>query len=340
MADSLREALSSAFDAAEPTNEEVKPSVPPVEEEAPVAASSESAPASDEQEGTDPPQEPVKAEQSEEKPEEKPETPAANKYDKPPGSWKPAAREKWATVDPEVRAEIYRRDAEVSRGISQYQADAKVGREFQEVVKPFEGTMRAAGVTPSQAIQSLLQTDHSLRFGTPVEKAQRVFEIMAFYGVSAEHLASVIDGTARQPEVPPEVAQLQARLAQLEQGRQVEQSRTVDTLRSEVDRFASDPANEFYRDVRDQMATLLEKGVARDLKDAYDQAVWANPETRKVLLQRQAAEQVQKVSQNAQRARAASSSIRSSGEPVKTSVDPGNLRAVLEAAWDSSGGRL
>jgi hypothetical protein len=243
-------------------------------------------------------------------------------------------------VDPEIRAEVYRRDAEISRGIGQYQADAKVGREFQDAVRPYEHTMRAAGVSPTQAVQSLLQADHSLRFGTPVEKAQRVYEIMAFYGVSAEHLAAAIDGTARQPEVPPELAQLHARLAQLEQGRQFEQDRAVDTLRGEVGRFANDPANEFYQDVRDQMATLLEKGVARDLKDAYDQAVWANPETRKVLLQRQAAGQAHQASQSAQRARAASSSIRSSGEPVMTTVDPGNLRAVLEAAWDSTGGRL
>jgi hypothetical protein len=107
-----------------------------------------------------------------------------------------------------------------------------------------------------------------------------------------------------------------------------------------LETFSNDPKNEFYLDVRMDMATLLESGRAKDLKDAYDKAVWANPETRQVMLERQAVELSKKVSKRAAAAREASSSINGSGEPVSHQVDSANLRAVIESAWDSAGNRL
>lgn len=341
----LRAALENAFDEVvepveETTDVSATASADPVE--APQSDAPADSPSSaDGDAGTPPAHEAAATDAPAEAVTKTPAKPASDdKLAKAPGSWKPAAREKWAGLDPEVRAEIYRREAEVSRGLNQYQTDAKFGRELQDTIKPFEHTMRAAGVEPQQAIRALLETDHSLRFGTPVEKAQRVLEIMNFYGVNVDTLGAVLQGAPQPEPVDPKVAQLQARLAQLEQGTLQQQSQVAAQLKSEVESFAANPANEFYRDVREQMATLLESGVATDLQDAYDKATWANPEVRKVLLQRQAAELSSKVSQTAARARNASSSIRSSGEPIRTSVDPSNLRAVLEAAWDSQGNRL
>lgn len=263
------------------------------------------------------------------------------KLDKAPGSWKPAAREKWASVDPAIRAEVYRREAEISRGLNQSTKDAAFGREINEIVNPYQHTFRAAGTDAKTAVSKLLETDSVLRYGTAIDKAQRAYEILSYYGVDVQALGALIMG--EQPNVAPvdpQVASLQQRLAALESGNQNQQDNFVTSLRTELDKFAGDPKNEFYRDVRLDMATLLEAGRAKDLRDAYDKAVWANPETRQVMLDRQAVELSKNVSKRAAAAREASSSINGSGEPVSHQVDPANLRAVISAAFDTAGDRL
>jgi hypothetical protein len=269
------------------------------------------------------------------------EAPLAQKLEKAPGSWKPAAREKWASVDPTIREEIYRREAEISRGLNQSTKDASFGREINEIVAPYQHTFRAAGTDAKTAVSKLLETDAVLRYGTPIDKAQRAYEILSYYGVDVQALGALIMGEQPpQQQVDPQVAALQQRLAALESGNQSQQEQFVSSLKTELETFASDPKNEFYRDVRLDMATLLESGRAKDLQDAYDKAIWANPETRQVLLDRQAVELSKNVSKRAAAAREASSSINGSGEPVTHQVDPANLRAVIASAFDSAGDRL
>jgi hypothetical protein len=55
------------------------------------------------------------------------------------------------------------------------------------------------------------------------------------------------------------------------------------------------------------MSALLQAGQAKDLADAYEQAVYANPTTRAAVLQQQAAAQREEAAKKAQAARAAAS---------------------------------
>ena len=49
---------------------------------------------------------------------------------------------------------------------------------------------------------------------------------------------------------------------------------------AEIGRFRADPANEHFPVLESQMAALITSGQADSLKDAYDKALWLNPETR------------------------------------------------------------
>jgi hypothetical protein len=55
------------------------------------------------------------------------------------------------------------------------------------------------------------------------------------------------------------------------------------------------------------MAALLQAGQAKDLQDAYEQAVWANPQTRTSLIAQQQQEAKAKATQTAQAAKQAAS---------------------------------
>jgi len=342
----IRDALESAFSVSEEEKPELEqkvaeaspPSEPPAVSTEPESKGDESPPP------VESPADKSLAPQEGGTPKEPPpptDGMADQKLEKAPGSWKPAAREKWASVDPTIRAEIYRREAEISRGLNQSTKDASFGREINEIVAPYQHTFRAAGTDAKTAVSKLLETDAVLRYGTPIDKAQRAYEILSYYGVDVQALGALIMGEqpAQQP-VDPQVQALQQRLAALESGNQNQQEKFVADLRTELETFASDPKNEFYRDVRLDMATLLEAGRAKDLQDAYDKAVWANPETRQVLLDRQAVELSKSVSKKAAAAREASSSINGSGEPVTHQVDPSNLRSVIASAFDTAGDRL
>jgi len=92
---------------------------------------------------------------------------------------------------------------------------------------------------------------------------------------------------------------------------------------------------EFFEDVREDMADLLEvasrRGIALTAKDAYTRAVAMNPEVSKVMEQRRAAK-----TQNGsiQRAMAASSSVKAQPTAGPPAQSGGSLKDDLEAAWD------
>jgi hypothetical protein len=85
------------------------------------------------------------------------------------------------------------------------------------------------------------------------------------------------------------------------------------------------------------MADLMEAGRAETLEDAYAAAVWAHPDTRKILLERQQLQRAQAKGQRAMAARRASSAIH--GSPAAgfagAQLNSGaSLRETLEAAFD------
>ena len=90
------------------------------------------------------------------------------------------------------------------------------------------------------------------------------------------------------------------------------------------------------------MALLLQNGKAESLKDAYEMACWANPETRAILLKSQAnsspspAAAVQKAKAAAKAVGGAPSPGFKPGAPVDTSKM--NIRDTIQAAVNAQRG--
>jgi hypothetical protein len=70
------------------------------------------------------------------------------------------------------------------------------------------------------------------------------------------------------------------------------------------------------------MAALLREGAAKGLQDAYDQAVWARPDTRATLLAQQRAEEEQK-----RRTEAKAKAEAAKRKSVSITGGPGNTAA-------------
>ena len=89
-----------------------------------------------------------------------------------PTSWKAELKDKWATLPPDVQAEIARREKEVHQGFTKLDEERNFGKQMRDSISPFMATIQSTGVQPHVAVSELLKTDHLLRYGTPQQKEQ------------------------------------------------------------------------------------------------------------------------------------------------------------------------
>lgn len=220
-----------------------------------------------------------------------PEVPAAPVVEskKAPSSWKREAADAFSELPPHVQDEVLRREGDIHKGIEGYRAQAERAKAFDQAFAPYMQTIQKMGVTPEVAASALFKADNTLRYAPPAVKLQEIQNLAKYYGIDL------------QAQIDPNTAELQSRLYQLEQEReqfkQEQQAQTSASLNSDITRFASEPGHEHFDAVRDHMASLLQGGQAKDLQEAYDQAVYANPQTRATVL----AQQLEKTRAEAQR---------------------------------------
>jgi hypothetical protein len=230
-----------------------------------------------------------------------------------PNTWKKEAAAQWAALPPDIKAEIQRREADVHKGIAQYKEAATFGHSMDKAIQPYAQTLQQLGVTPDQAIGELMAADHKLRYGSPTDKQAYFLQLAQNYGID---LGAVQQYADNQPYVDPTTQALQQQVQQLQgwiqNQTQTAQQAEQQALHSEIATFANDPSNKYFDSVKPHMSALLQAGQATDLKDAYDQAVFANPQTRALVLAEQQAATVNANKQKAQAAKTvASGNIRS-----------------------------
>ncbi|MBN9410838.1 MAG: hypothetical protein J0H69_16955 [Burkholderiales bacterium] len=198
---------------------------------------------------------------------------------KAPSSWKKEAAALFEALPAAVKDEVLRREGDMHKGLEGYKAKAELGRKFESVVAPYMETINKFGVTPDVAIAELLKIDNLLRTAPPAVKAQRFMALARDYGIDLTQ------------EFDPNAAALQQRMYDLEnelrEAKQAREQQSSQAVNTEIERFAAEPGHEHFEVVRAHMSALLQAGAAKDLQDAYDQAVYANPQTRATLLAQQ-----------------------------------------------------
>jgi hypothetical protein len=257
---------------------------------------------------------------------------------KAPSQWKPEVREHWNKLPKAVQQEIHRREGDAMRLIGSVGPKIRMADEVMTHMTPFAERLQTNGVSPSTFLGDVFTTIRNLAGGTPQQKAEVVANIVQSYGVDLRALDAVLTNRIK---APPEVVQARQMAARAEMVLQQNAQNGVQQIQQEADtvvgQFAADPKHEFIDDVRDLMADLVEAGRVHNLEDAYSAAIWAHPDTRKILLQREAQQRAVAKTRRASAARMASSSV--SGTPslpggVAGASGNGSLRESLEAAFD------
>lgn len=221
---------------------------------------------------------------------------APTAVDKAPTSWKGAAQAKFAALDPEVKAEIHRREADFHKGIENYKAFADIGRQFDAEFQPYAPMIRAAGYTPQTLVKNWLNTEYQLKTGTAEQKAALFVQYAGMYGVDMAAVqtaaAKVAAGQPAVAPVDPKVTALQQELAQVKTHITTQQRANAEQqyngIVAETQAFGQKPENKHFEAVKLQMADLMTAGQAESLQDAYNKAIWLNPEVREMILSEQA----------------------------------------------------
>lgn len=274
-----------------------------------------------------------------------------------PESWRKDIRDKhWNTLSPAVQGEILRREAQIDTALRS-SADA---RKFQEdanvLYENFRDVFEFEAAPPAQTLMNVMSAVRALRFAPPTQKAQLMAQFVQGFGVDLQMLDQALAylyGNAPQQDPASGVEQVVAkqlapvhqyisRREQQEQARrQYQQNRTEAQLQIEVDKFAEDPNNEYFEQLREDMATLMEtaanRGQRMTLKDAYHRAAMLYPDIYQEYAKKQATRAG--AAGAAAQEKAGLSLTGAPGGGVAGASGAATIRGALEAAINRAEGR-
>lgn len=261
----------------------------------------------------------------------------------PPKSWgglgiKDSLKEKWSGLDPEIQNQIIKRESEVDKGFTRMDEERNFGKAMKEIVSPYLALINSEGGTPQKAFQEYLNAAFIMRQGTPEQKANVLRQAARQYGVDLGQVSS----PARN--VDPTIEAINQRLDRvtmtIEQQGQLKQQQEDAYNQNLIETFRNDPKNVHFEEVRDDMSLLLKSGRASDLQDAYDKAVYMNPQTRSAVMQANAADingqRVAEKQAKAATAKKAAVSVRGgagTAAPAVTAPSNGTVEDDVRAAF-------
>jgi hypothetical protein len=238
------------------------------------------------------------------------------------------------------------RESEYKKGVSAYKAEADNARQLTEAIGPYIPELQAQGIHPVAWINNLGRAHMILSKAPYQEKVQMFHRLAQDYGIQLNQDAVQMSEQAYvDPYQQQLMQQLQATQQQVQQLSAIREQEENARLNQEINRVSSDKERFPHFDmVREDMAQLLERGLAPNLETAYAKAVRMNDEAYKLeqeKLLKSASTQASKAQQVA-KAKATAVSPRSvtpSGQVSKT--DAKDRRSLLMANLaDAEGGRV
>jgi hypothetical protein len=272
--------------------------------------------------------------------------------DNAPKSWKSVAKEKWAGVDPVIRAEVHRREREMSRAMNETAPVKKFVDNFSQTIQPYAQHYAQTNIPPLQLFQNLMQADVHLATAPAPQRAAFMAKLIKDYGIDIQMLDTALAGGDPGTGINSGIERmLNERLAPVNDFLQTETQRRQAVAQAErqraetvLDRMERDTINfPHFSLVAQDMADITEMALKRRVyltpQDAYDRAVAMNPEAQAAEQSRAGQQRAQVAHNAATRSLGASLSVNGSPAGLKQEVAPSDLRGTIEAAWNAVQGR-
>ena len=228
-----------------------------------------------------------------------------------------------------------KREDEYKKGVSTYRQEAEHSKTLRSAIEPYMGELQRKNIKPEEYISALARADQMLTHAPYEQKVQMFNQLAQSYGINLSGQVQPQDQLMQQLyTVNQEVATIKQRYEQEENSRLYNE---IEKVRSNSEKFPH------FDEVREDMAQLLENGIAKDLETAYVKAVrlnedvWQKEQERLVKTatgQREKQQQVQKA-----KAKAVSPRSVTPTTMVATS-DKKDRKSILEAQLNELGGRI
>jgi hypothetical protein len=261
---------------------------------------------------------------------------------RPPQSWTPAAREAFAKAPPEVQREVAKREREIAAALQEAAPTKRFRQEVEQAFAPFQEVARTLGVQNPIALGvQAAQVATRIATGPAHIAAREIAQLIQSrpdlqLDLINAHLSGEAGQRPTQPQAfDPEMVARQAEERVFQRLQQQREQHLAVSVQQEIAEFDADPANEYAQDprVRGLMSAILRNPLYKgSIKDAYQQALWANDDTRAILQQRAAAEQAKASQASTQRARAAATSIQSQPAAAPQGAPKDDLDSTIRAA--------
>ena len=267
----------------------------------------------------------------------------------PPSSWTGEKQQMFHQLPRPLQEEVVRRESDLRRYLTtESEKIAQAQRTYSGIdaaLAPYNEQIRLAGAEPGQVIGHMMAWQQFL----DRDPAQALHQLAQSYGLDLRQLANIESQTV---SVPPYVQEMRQQLDELKRFRaqqemQVQQSHQ-NHLTAEVQVFAGETdANghalrPYLENVIEDMLPMVQMMKSQDpskhprqiLQEAYERAVWANPTTRQLEIQRREKEQAIAQRQKAEQARKASKLVNGTASGPFTTAKSMDLRSSLEAVWE------
>lgn len=281
--------------------------------------------------------------------------------------WAPELKAVFADLSPAAQKALLDREADMDKGRTEWAGKAEDYNRINKVIAPHMTSWQREGVTPDVAIGRLLAAQQAIE-ANPIEgftyllqRFGRGNEADVLAQLASQYGLALVEGDNQgtqqhegyQPaQAAPTAHQIEAlvqeRVTNALQSREAEAQQA--NLLKEIEAVRTSPKNLYFENVKVKVAALAQQawdsGDRRPyremVQDAYDQAVWADPTTRPLLMQ---AEQKQRdeaaraaAAAKVEAAKKASVSITGSPQapPARAQSTNRNLDAEIDAAINAA----
>lgn len=204
-----------------------------------------------------------------------------------PAAWGNDKANLWSSLPKEAQDFISKREVDVSKGFAEYGEKTKRLQEIDAVMSPLRPMLQRLGQSDAQGIRTMIGWQQAL--ANPNGKIEALKALAKQLGIDLSTLAPAPQGGQQQQQPDPVTQQLQQILAptvsrlneygqKLSVFEQQRQQESAARANAEINAFAKD--HPYLDRARAKMAQLMMGGLATALDDAYNQAIWADPEIR------------------------------------------------------------
>lgn len=238
-----------------------------------------------------------------------------------PNSYKQEFKDSFSTLTPEWQKYLSAREKEVEQGLS------RARNQYSWVDKVYNDRKESLSGQGFGNAQEYINTLVAIADGLDANPAQTIAKLQSIYGIGADN----------NNPLQQQIMELSEKLNQ-QQG--YLQARENERVKSEIDAFMAakdDKGNDlhgYFEEVKPDMIKLLQAGLASNLQDAYDKAIWQNESVRNKMIAEKANASIVQKTAVAQKAKTAAFDPSSKTEPAPKTY---SLREDLERIYDNLG---